>query len=143
MEPEAFALQLKRACGQHYGTAGPAFIKALIERFHYFHPLTAHVKRALAEAEARLAVPRMEAEQRRTLRRFALFEAAGKLAVEFDILPFTEQEIEDAVTQVVKAWRAEGVSMPDRMRGVLALRGFIERNQHRFRPAHADNVTAY
>jgi len=136
MEPDAFALQLKRACAQHYGTAGPAFIKALIERFHYFHPLTAHVKRALAEAEARLAVPRMEAEQRRTLRRFALIEAAGKLAVEFGILPFTEQEIEDAVTQVVKAWRAEGVSMPDRIRGVMALQEFIQRHPRRFRPAH-------
>lgn len=143
MEPDAFALRLKRACSQYYGTAGPAFIKALIERFHYFHPLSAHIKQALAEAEARLAVPRMEAEQRRTLRRFALLEVTGKLAVEFGVLPFTKREIEDAVMQVVKAWRAEGVSMPDRIRGVMAVQAFIQRNQHRFRKAHADTVTAY
>jgi len=136
MEPDAFALQLKRACGQHYGTAGPAFIEALIECFHYFYPLAAHVKYALAEAEARLVVPRMEAEQRRTLRRFALMEAAGKQAVDFGILPFTKQEIEDAITQVVRAWLAEGVSMPDRIRGVIALQEFIQRHPRRFRPAH-------
>ena len=136
MDPADFALRLKRACGQHYGTAGPAFIKALIERFHYFHPFAAHVKQALAEAEARLAMPRMEAEQRRTLRRFALIEVAGKQAVDFGILPFTKQEIEDAVTQVVKAWLAEGVSMPDRIRGVMALQEFIQRHPRRFRPAH-------
>lgn len=143
MDPAAFVLQLKRACGQHYGTAGPAFIKALIERFHHFHPLAAHVKHALAEAEARLTVPRMEAEQRRTLRRFALIEVAGKLAVELGILPFTKQEIEDAVNEVVRAWLAEGVSMPDRIRGVMAVQAFIQRNQHRFRPTHADTIKAY
>src|SRR3569623_291228 len=136
MEPDAFALRLKRACSQYYGTAGPAIIKALIERFHYFHLLTAHVKQALAEAEARLAVPRMEADQRRTLRRFALMEVAGKQAVDFGILPFSKQEIEDAVTQVVQAWFAEGVSMPDRIRTVMAVQEFIQRHQRRFRPAH-------
>jgi len=143
MDPADFALQLKRACAQYYGTAMPAFIKALIERFHYFHPFAAHIKQALAEAEARLAVPRMEAEQRRTLRRFALIEVAGKQAVDFGILPFTKQEIEDAVTQVMRAWRAEGVSLPDRIRGVMALQAFIQCHQHRFRQAHADTVPAY
>lgn len=143
MDAAAFVLKLKRACGQHYGTAGPAFIKALIERFHYFHPFAAHIKQALAEAEARLAVPRMEAEQRRTLRRFALMDVAGKQAVDFEILPFTKQEIEDAVTQVARAWLAEGVSMPDRIRGVMALQEFIQRNQHRFRPTHSDNFNMY
>src|SRR3569623_415075 len=136
MDPAAFALQLKRACAQFCGTAMPAFLKALIERFHYFHPFAAHIKQALAEAEARLAVPRMEAEQRRTLRRFALIEVAGKQAVDFGILPFTKQEIEDAVTQVVQAWFAEGVSMPDRIRTVMAVQEFIQRHLGRFRPAH-------
>lgn len=143
MDPADFALQLKRACGQHYDTAGPAFIKALIERFHYFHPLAAHVKHALAEAEARLTVPRMEAEQRRTLRRFALIEVAGKLAVEADILPFTKHEIEDAVNEVVRAWLAEGVSMPDRIRGVMAVQEFIQRHQRRFREAHDSRIIVH
>ena len=143
IDPAAFVLKLKRACGQHYGTAMPAFIKALIEHFHYFHPFAAHVKHALAEAEARLTVPHMEAEQRRTLRRFALIEVAGKLAVDFGIVPFTKEAIEDAVMQVVKAWRAESISMPDRIRGVMAVQAFIQSNQYRFRKAHADTVTAY
>src|SRR3569623_264483 len=143
MDPADFALQLKRACAQYYGTAMPAFIKALIERFHYFHPFAAHIKQALAEAEARLAVPRMEAEQRRTLRRFALIEVAGKQAVDFGILPFTKQEIEDAVTQVVQAWFAEGVSMPDRIRTVMALQAFIQCHQRRFRPTHCDDFKMY
>src|SRR3569623_566487 len=143
MDPDAFVLKLKRACGQHYGTAMPAFIKALIEHFHYFHPFAAHVKHALAEAEARLTVPHMEADQRRTLRRFALIEVAGKLAVDFGIVPFTKEASEDAVMQVVKAWRAESISMPDRIRGVMAVQAFIQSNQYRFRKAHADTVTAY
>lgn len=72
-----------------------------------------------------------------------MIEVAGKLAVELSILAFSKQEIEDAVNEVVRAWLVEGVSMPDRIRGVMAVQSFIQRNQHRFRPSHSDNFKIY
>ena len=142
-DPADFVLRLKRACGQYFGAAGPAFIKALIRRFDNFHHFSAYVRARLERAENLLAPPNLEPEQRRALRRFALILVAGELAVEYEILPFEKAEVESAVNEIIKAWLTEGATIPDRIRGVMAVQDFIQRNPARFRPLRNDAVTVH
>ena len=141
--PADFVLRLKRACGQFYGSAGPAFIKALIRRFDNFHHFSTTIRQRLAASEEFLALPNMEPEQRRALRRFALILVAGGLAVELGILPFDKAEIASAVKEIIKAWLTDGATIPDRIRGVMALQDFIQRNPALFSPVGINMVRAY
>lgn len=131
-DPSDFVLQLKRACGQNFGVAGPAFIQALIQRFDNNRVITTHILDLLEHAENRLAPANLDPLQRRILRRFALILVAGELAVEFKILPFEKNDIEGAIRVLINAWISENANIPDSVRGALSVQEFIQRNQFKF-----------
>ncbi|MBL4679247.1 MAG: DUF927 domain-containing protein, partial [Pseudomonadales bacterium] len=126
--PGHFADQLKRACGNCYGTAAPVFIRKLIGCETDGQALSYRIRTMLAEAEEKLKSPvSLAADQQRSVRRFALVMVAGQLAVEFGILPFSRADIEAAVKMTCSAWLNNAVD--EDVRGVLAVRDFISRYQ--------------
>lgn len=139
MDAGSFALQLKRACGKYFGTAGPAFIEAIVQRFSNTSALSAVVMRELDACEKQLTPPEAEPEQRRAIRRLALVMAAGRLACELGILSFNQDETDNAVHAVTKAWLADGANLPDSARGMQNVQAFILRNAVRFRHAGRDD----
>jgi uncharacterized protein (DUF927 family)/phage/plasmid primase-like uncharacterized protein len=135
LAPAVFADQLKHACAQVYGTAGPAFVCALValedadDRAALRRELRERVDRVTAE----LTPPNSPPEVRRAVRRFALVDVAGTLACGFGILPFEAPEIRAAVELVRDRWLAERGVADDIERAVESVRAFILRHEARFR----------
>lgn len=138
-EPGQFALKLKRACGQHFGRAGPALIKKITEEFESEYQLSGYVRALLDDYERKLTPPKASAEQRRAIQRFALIGVAGELAASYGIVPFTQAEIFDAIRIVLRAYLTDGTNIPDGARGLVKVQDFIQRYPSSFRDANIDS----
>jgi putative DNA primase/helicase len=101
--PKAFADALNAASDQHYGWAGPAFVKALIERGRQSID-EAHILRSEFDRVAtRVDDP---PQVKRAASRFALVAAAGELASRFGITNWPEGTAMRACQVVFENWAA-------------------------------------
>jgi uncharacterized protein (DUF927 family) len=132
MTPAEFVTAVKRACAAYYGTAGPAFIEALCEQGDA-DTLAHKVRQQLDATHARLTPEGAPAEISRAVRRFALVEVAGGLAVAAGILPQTQEEVRAAVGRVFRRWLDAYGKGGEMGRAVAQLRDFLLRNESRFR----------
>lgn len=99
----AFTNHLKAAAAKHYGTAGRAFVAALIEHL-------ADVPRTLEKVErqffAEWVTPDAGGQVRRVAGAFALVATAGELAAEWQVCPWPQREAFDAAGLMFRAWLA-------------------------------------
>lgn len=124
-----FANHLKQMCSTHYGTAGPAFVQGLVEALADYPEENIECLRANLEKYAKELTPESaRPEQARAFRRFAALRVAGELAVQCGILPFTDDDINDAVTHFRDLWLRENQSIGDADRALLKLQSFLIRN---------------
>jgi uncharacterized protein (DUF927 family) len=130
-EPAEFVRQLKRACAQYYGSAGPAFVEALCQEGSAAE-LGKAIRRELVEAEEELTPKGAPAEVGRVVRRFALLLVAGRRACQAGVLPLQGEEILKAVRQVLQRWLdVHGSGVLER--AVEQLRAFLLKHESRFR----------
>ncbi|HJT75691.1 MAG TPA: DUF927 domain-containing protein [Gemmataceae bacterium] len=130
-----FVNELKRACAAYYGTAGPAFLKALCAGGDA-ESLACKARRQLDAAHARLTPGDAPPEVQRAVKRFALVEVAGQLACAAGVLPQSQELVEAAVDRIFRRW-LEGYGGGGEMaRAVAQLREFLLRNEARFRDCH-------
>jgi hypothetical protein len=135
--PADFANELKRACGNYHGVAGPLFLQKLINLKPETILLRQEIQADVEAIEKNLIKKReLESHQYRVLRRFATVATAGILAIRFGILPYKKDEVIQAVLAVRDAWLGDEGNEPDCMKGLKAVREFILRNPGRFRSAH-------
>ena len=133
-DPKAFVDQLKLACGQYYGSAGPEFVRQLTAVFESATELRDAVSEFIGASMTRLGASKLRPALERAAKKFALVEVAGILGVTFEILPFTDEEIKSSVRTAYDAWLTEAEAIPDDIRAVLAVRGFIlKHRESRFR----------
>jgi putative DNA primase/helicase len=139
-EAAAFVAALKRACADHYGSAGPAFVRALIDegaggdlRARLREQLDRTAQDLLRPHQGRFPRGGVPEEIGRVARRFALADVAGRLACEARILPFTAEEVRGAVAAVFARWLVAYGHGGDMGRALAQLRDFILRNGARFR----------
>lgn len=93
---------IKEAAGSAYGTAGPAFVRALLIRDQA--QLAALVKDRMAKFVEKV-VPKGAAEQvGRAAKRFALAAVAGELATAFGITPWKQGDARQAAMEAFEAW---------------------------------------
>jgi uncharacterized protein (DUF927 family) len=123
---------LKGACARHFGVAGPAFVRALIDNYDDARALTGTVKASVERVAIGLTRSDAAPEHRRAIKRFALLAATGELAIKLGILECTHPKVEAAVRSAALAWLKDDSNIPDRLRGVLNVRAFIERCESRF-----------
>lgn len=126
--------QIKRACGEIYGTAGPAFIQLVIDTY----PTTDALKeRLLLDVEyyhqelvneATNQGRSLSSAHVRALRRFALVMAVSLLAVEAKILPFSEDRVIHAIEDTVNAWLSALPPLSEGERGLAAIRNYVIRH---------------
>ena len=141
LEPAEYVNRLKQACARYYGSAGPAFLDRLIARFTDFRTLAQYVGTQLKQCEKALTPAKIQPEQQRALRRVALVQVAGLLAVELGILPLDPEEIIKAVHLIRDAWLRDLETLPDAERGVEAIRDFILKHAARLRLLAAEAGT--
>lgn len=132
--PDQFVNRLKRSCAEYYGSAGPAFVQKLIEEFPDPAGLTRYLSDCIHTWADKLAPKGTAPENKRAVKRLALALVAGLMAQEYDILPH-ELDIVGSITAIRDAWFAEATNMPEAVRGLRAIQGFIMANQDRFREA--------
>jgi uncharacterized protein (DUF927 family) len=130
-EPAEFVHRTKRACANHFGTAGPAFVRFLCQQ-GTIADLCKRVGGELAEAHRLLAPEGAAEEVSRVVRRFALVLVAGQLASSARVLPFSHAEVEKAVRLVLGRWLDVHGRGPME-RALEQLRAFLLRNESRFR----------
>ncbi len=126
-ERAGFVERLKRACAEHYGTAGPAMLEAILKTYPNAQAARAAVREHLDRAVQSLATLRHSPEQRRALRRFALVSWAGVFAARHGVLPLQDKRIWRAVRTIAAAW-----SGTDQDRILESVRAFILRHGARF-----------
>ncbi len=120
-----FADALRESARQHFGHAGPRFVRALLEA------------RAVGELDlsARLIKTQKHFQpanepQRRAARIFAVLALAGELATEWEILPWKKREATKACVTLFKRWQKQtlvsAASSPEK-KITAAVANFIDR----------------
>ena len=131
----AFSDSLREAAAQHYGHAGPLFIRCLIRRGE-------DLPKRLSEL-----LPSFSGSndmQRRVGRIFAIIALAGELALSWRILPWPKNTALDACMLLFDYWRdhaqKSAASSPQK-KILAALVKFLDlQSDSRFSPLHGDTV---
>lgn len=136
--PDAFARQLKRNCTDYYGSAGSAFLDALVGNASSAHELRSVVRKMVQKSAEELTPDQAEQEQRRAIQRFALVQTAGLLASRLGIIPQQPEQVCEAIQYVRDIWIGEHRGISDQARAVHSVREFILTHGSRFRDANND-----
>jgi hypothetical protein len=125
---------LKEKCGQVFGSAGPKFVRWVLNRYDgdagALQNLLADSVDEMREqlcCEARDAGFVLHTHHVRAMRRLALAAVAGCWAVQADVLPHTEAEIIYAVRAVRDAWLGSQPFVSEEARAVEKVRDYVQR----------------
>ncbi len=102
--PALFVDTLKRACGSHYGWAGPAFIKALIDEG--LDLVRKELRETLQMTIQELSPDGASPEVARAVKRLALVAVAGEKATALGILPWEQGEVFRATRAILSRYLA-------------------------------------
>jgi uncharacterized protein (DUF927 family) len=121
--PAAFAEHMQEMASTYYGTAGPAFVKALIEE----KISGEHVRRSVDDFVAGVlgdAQKNSEGQARRVARRFALPAAAGLMAIGAGIVEWDAKAFAEGVRGLFHNWaNARGSGPVEETRIIAFARG--------------------
>ena len=124
-DSKAFTDEMKRAASRFYGMAGPEFVRRLIER-----GIDGDIVRAKVAAFVDIALANEKdyhGQAGRAAERFGLVAAAGELAVELELLPWSADPTADALTLFTDWLEARGGAVPAEVRQIIAkVRYFLE-----------------
>lgn len=138
---DAFARGIKDAAAQHYGIAGPEFVRRLLGKVDSLGPII----RTGIDTFARHNLPAEASGQvKRACRRFGLLAMAGEIAAREGILPWPEGEATRAAGIVFASWlaarggagAAEDAAAIDQVAAFIAAHG-----ASRFQPITGENPT--
>lgn len=133
---EVFGDDLKAACAENYGWAGPVFVAGLIAdamRLGWF-PFCRMLREGLASCKDALKVKdtQLPPESARVLTRFALIMLAGRFATAAKIVDWPVEEVDAAVRFVRDRWLSNmGEERSEQDRALAHLRDAIFRNESR------------
>jgi uncharacterized protein (DUF927 family) len=125
--PHLFALECERAASTYYGTAGPEFVRLLLE-----NEIGGDAIRALVDKFVTEVLPEGTAgagQAARAAQRFGLIAAAGELATELGILPWESNQATEAALWAFGQWRTArgGVGSYERMQAIAHVKLYVQR----------------
>ena len=138
----AFVSECQRAASTHYGSVGPEFVRRLLIK-----GIAGEDIRVLVDAFVRsvLSDAKGAGQAARAAQRFGLIAAAGELAIELGVLPWSKGEAIEAARWAFGQWReARGVSSFEARDAIAQVRRYIEAyGESRFDPlaGKGDDVT--
>src|SRR5262249_46560448 len=116
-DPEKLSTKIKVASTTNYGTAGPAFSKAIVEAGH---DGSAHRVRVAQDGiTERMVGGSRDGQILRAARRFALVAAAGELAIQLGVLPWRPGSAEAAAEELFSTWRGHRGDDPSEVREAI------------------------
>ncbi len=98
----ALVTALRKACAKDYGVAGPAFVRAIVQRG--VEEVTAQTSKMVAAFVEKHLSGNAAGQAWRVARRLGLLAAAGELAIEFNILPWPQGYAEEAAAWALSRW---------------------------------------
>ena len=136
--PEQLARRLKEAAVTYYGTAGPAFVKAIIAKVD---DVAIIAKETRDYFRGTVAGDRPSGQVLRAANRLGLIAAAGELAIQLRILPWPKGSVFDAAVEAFKAWHDDRGNDPAEVRAAIEqIRSLLERHgDSRFDPPNLDS----
>ena len=96
LTPSEYAEKIKSACRQHYGIAGPEFVKRILDQGREY--IKKQLKKHMNDFLLHHNISGLNGIEKRIANRFALTYASGVLAVEFGVLPFTVSDVMEGVS---------------------------------------------
>jgi hypothetical protein len=144
--PEKWAVEqidsVKKACERHHGHAFPAFVEQVIESRM---SLQARIEELMAQFRRTAKIEHAAGPDKRRADLFALIYAAGRLAVEWKIVPWTPKQVgrairrcyQDACEPQSSPLLAEGI---ETVRERLASPAMLDLRKHK--PGTPDEVEA-
>jgi uncharacterized protein (DUF927 family) len=118
-----FSKRLRQAAIESYGAAGPAFVKALVDR-----GISGEHVRELVKGWTDKRVVGAHGQADRVAERLGLIAVAGELAVEFGIAPWPAEAASNAAAWALFEWlKAVGARPLDEQQAIAQVRGMIER----------------
>src|SRR5215813_3751695 len=125
-DPEQLARNLRQASITFYGTAGPAFIKAIIAKTD---DVAAIAQESLDTFREQVAANVQSGQVLRAANRIGLVAVAGELAIQLGVLRWPTGSVNEAAADVFRNWHAErGGSDPAEVRAAIEqIRGILER----------------
>lgn len=122
---------LKEALCKNGGHIGSLFIQGLLDSADSASELEDIIREQWDELVEQLTDYASNSIQRRVIRRFALVLLAGLLAKDLDLLPWSDDEIQDAVIFMVERWLSNvETSKSDVERAVDRFTDYLRRNYH-------------
>lgn len=138
---------VKSNCATYFGTAGRAFVEFLVDELKNDSAAVVTELRTYLDQFTREMIPADATPlQERAIRRFAAIKVAGYVAVNAGVLPYTAEEIDACVTEVMDTWLTYRPSVTDVQRSLTILHDFLVRNATSlpgFKDAHAANPKAF
>jgi putative DNA primase/helicase len=124
--PEELARKLRQAAVNSYGTAGPAFIRAIIAKTD---DVAIIVKEGLDGFREQIANSSQSGQVLRAANHVGLVAVAGELAIQLGILPWPTGSVNEAAGDAFRDWHAErGGNDPTEVRAAIEqIRGILER----------------
>lgn len=125
-DPARLADAVRDSALAAYGTAGPAFVRALVD--HGLEDVTKLATRIMNEFVQEHVPAEADGQVRRAAARLGLIAAAGELATAFNIVLWSEDEAEAAAAKALADWiGSRGGSEPAEIRESIAkVRQFFE-----------------
>jgi len=120
------ASAIKQATVTYYGTAGPAFVAAILAQG--VDRIASNIRAAQDELTKRIASDVRNGQILRAAERFALCGVAGELAVQLGILPWSPGVVAAATQELFATWRKDRGEDPGEIRGAFEqIRILLER----------------
>lgn len=126
-DPEQLARDLRQASVTFYGTAGPAFIRAIIAKTD---DVATIAQESLDTFREQVAANVQSGQVLRAANRIGLVAVAGELAIQLGILPWPIGLVNAAAADAFRSWHAErGGNDPAEVRAAIEqIRGILERH---------------
>lgn len=144
-DTKALSQAIERATEfESYGTAGPAFIRGLLQKVEKEgrETLQAEILKRVREFCEDAAGEEKDGQILRVANRFGLVAVAGELAIELDVLPWAKGLAHEYVLKCYRAWRAGFENLEqERRRRVEVLEEEILSNGRYFKQVYAGTVT--
>jgi uncharacterized protein (DUF927 family) len=140
-DPEQLARNLRQASITFYGTAGPAFIRAIIAKTD---DVAAIAQESLDTFREQVAADVQSGQVLRAANRIGLVAVAGELAIQLGILPWPTGSVNEAAADIFQDWQVErgGNDPAEVRRAIEQIKGILERyGDSRFDPPNLDADT--
>jgi len=133
---KTFIDNLKRNCGQFYGTAASAFIQKIVDTYKSSQELRESIaKGCLSIAMDISGGITLSQEHSRVLKLFCFATLTGIWASEWEIFPYTRDEILDSTKHLFAKWHEGNKKQGEDVRCICAIRDYyLKKRDSAFRP---------